>query len=115
MPITIQYKAWNIKVTGSEIPRNINDKIKLTVEFDIAGVLTDPATVTFMVREPDKTETSYVYGVAVGLLKESTGIYYMYVTFDAIDLWYFRAKCTGDVNGSEEARFKVASSNFDTP
>jgi hypothetical protein len=43
------------------------------------GVLTDPSSVTVVVRVPSGTETTYTFGVSPQLTKVSTGIFQLLI------------------------------------
>jgi hypothetical protein len=77
----------------------------------VAGVPTDPTTVTLVVKEPDGTLTTYTYPAT--LSKESTGRFYTDITLDAAGLWSYRLTGTGAVVAVEEgqlhARQRVAA------
>lgn len=54
------------------------DTRRLTVTFtNSSDANTDPTAVSFAMREPDGTVTSYVYTTDVELVKQATGIYYV--------------------------------------
>ena len=58
-----------------------------------SGVNTDPATLTFKVKNPAGDVTTYVYGTDVELVKSATGVYYveLYCTSGGIWCWQFAA------------------------
>ena len=56
----------------------VGDTRRLTATFtDISDAVIDPTTITFLMHEPDGTETSYVYGTDGENVKSSTGVYYV--------------------------------------
>lgn len=56
---------------------HIDDLRRLTAAFTVASVATDPSTLMFIMREPDGTETPYVYGTDAELVKDSTGNFHV--------------------------------------
>lgn len=56
---------------------DIGDMVKLQSTFTVSDVATDPTTITFTLREPNNTVTTYVYGTDSQLVKSGTGIYYV--------------------------------------
>lgn len=67
-----------MRVTPNHYP--IGEIPRLIVEFyDEGDVLADPSAVSFSVIEPDDdaTETVYIFGTDVELVKQAVGIYYV--------------------------------------
>lgn len=94
----------------------IGQKPTLRATFkDEDGALTDPTDVTFKVRQPDGTETSYT--TADGVTNDSVGVWSfpMPNPLDAEGRWYWRAVGTGAVVAADEDHFIVDGSAFDTP
>ncbi len=56
---------------------HIGDLRRLTAVFTVGGTDTDPSALTFTMREPDGTETSYLLGTDAELVKDSTGNYHV--------------------------------------
>ena len=57
---------------------DIGDLVRLTGTFrNAAGVLTDPTTVTCRIERPDETETVYLYGTDVEVVRDSAGIFHV--------------------------------------
>ena len=55
---------------------DIGDRRRLQATFKtVAGVLADPTTVTFNIREPDGTVTTKI-GTSGGLINPSVGVWY---------------------------------------
>lgn len=78
---------------------------------DTSGVVTDPATVTLRVQEPDGTTTTYQYGGSPALFKETTGRYYLDLLLDAEGLWSFRLVGAGtQVQTAAEGQLHVRKS-----
>lgn len=79
-------------------------------------VPTDPTTVTFYVRDPDGTITSYVYGTDPEITNPSVGVYIL--TLDAPNVagsWHYRCAGTGAVKAVIEGEFTVLPSSVLTP
>lgn len=57
------------------------------------GDLTDPATVTVVVRKPDSTTTTFTFGVDAALTKVSVGVYQILIPLDQTGT--FKWKWTG--------------------
>lgn len=87
---------------------DIGDYRRLIGTFtDIAGDAADPTTITFKMREPDGTETSYVYGVDGECVKSSTGVYYVDWSFDQAGRHVARWYGTGVLVASTEKEYYV--------
>lgn len=74
--------------------------------------LVDPTGVRFMVREPNDTVTTHVYGVDPELIKDGVGQYHDDVTLDDDGDWYYRWEGTGTHIGACENRMCVRKSVF---
>jgi hypothetical protein len=80
------------------------------------GDLEDPGTVKFLVRNPDRFEMTYTYGVSGFVTRIETGVF----TLEMPQLtiagdWYVRANGGGSVPQSFEAPLTVRPSLFTTP
>jgi len=73
-----------------------------------AGAAVDPTTVTFKTRQNQIT-TSYVYGTAPNVIKDSVGNYHADIDLSATGIWYIRAESTGTGQAAAEAQITVAS------
>lgn len=92
---------------------DVGDKIRLTETFtNLAGVVTDPTAVTFKMKLPNGTATTYVYGTDAQLVKLGTGIYYVDWTFTMADSHRYRFAGTGTVVASDEGTILVRRSFF---
>lgn len=90
----------------------IGTQVRLSATFAIAGVATDPTAVTFKIRVPAGTITTYVYGTDAQLVKSATGVYYVDHTTAAEGIHAWRMAGTGTVVAAEEQRFEVKDSRF---
>lgn len=86
--------------------------VRLTATFAVAGVNTDPTVVTFKIRVPSGTVTTYVYGVDAQLVKSATGVYYVDYTTTAAGDHAWRMAGTGAAIGAAEQLFTVAEGLF---
>lgn len=94
---------------------NIGDEITIKATFkNKVRDVSDPTTVTLIIRDPSGNEVSYTYSGGQ-LTRESTGVYYYNLQIDEDGNWYFRWKSTGNPMIATEYRIKVNRSYFDTP
>lgn len=84
-------------------------KVRCSVDFKVADVLTNPTTVTFKSKKPSGTITTLVYGADADLVRDATGQYYVDVVTDEKGEWNFRFEGTGTVTAVEEDAFTVTS------
>lgn len=84
-------------------------KVRISVAFTVSEVATDPTTVTAKIKDPSGNISSYVYGVAGELVKDSTGNYHVDVTTDENAEWHYRFEGTGTCVAVEEGSFRVRS------
>lgn len=90
----------------------IGTSVRLAATFEVADVATDPTAVTFKIRVPAGTITTYVYGVDAQLVKSATGAYYVDYTTAAEGVHVWRMQGTGTAVGAAEASFVVLESPF---
>lgn len=91
----------------------LGTQVRLSATFTVSGTATDPTAVTFKIREPDATVTTYVYGTDAELVKSSTGVYYVDYTTAAEGIHAWRMVGTGTVIAAEEQQFTVRDSRFE--
>lgn len=88
--------------------------VKLQATFKVAGVATDPTTVTLKVQNVDGTTSTYTYALGQ-VSKSATGVYYKNVTPGAVtsrtELVY-RWEGTGDAAGVAEDTIKITPSGI---
>jgi len=95
---------------------DIGDTLRLAVTFrNSASAVADPTTVTLKIREPNGTETDYVYGTDIEVSRDSAGAYRFDLMLDASGDWYVRWIGTGAVATATEERIRVARSQFSDP
>lgn len=85
-----------------------------------AGAFADPVTsVKFIVKDPNGTESVYVYGVDDEVVKDSTGNYHLDLLLTAHGEWFYRFLGTSPlgagVNTAAESWLKVRKSYFTQP
>lgn len=90
-------------------------EIRLTCNFQVDEVNTDPTTVTLKVKKPDATVLTFTYPADIS--KDSTGNYhYDYMPpliaddDEAIGKYQWRWDGTGAVKASDEGSFRVMAS-----
>ena len=76
---------------------------------DTDSNLIDPSAVYLFVKNPDDTETTWIYGVNAEVVKDSTGTYYSLLdTTDLVGLWVCEAYSTGTAQAhSKEWEFRT--------
>lgn len=91
-----------------------NDEVRLSAEFrNNSGVLADPSSVTFKIKLPDGTITSYVYGVDVSVVKDSVGLFHMdFNVSDDTGIFFYRVEGGGSLRAASESKFTVKVSQF---
>lgn len=62
---------------------------------DAAGGALDPTTVTFRMRSPTGTLTTYVYGINAELVRMATGLYRVDLSLSEPGRWSYRWLSTG--------------------
>ncbi len=95
----------------------VGNLVKVRATFkDELNVKQDPATVTVMVKQPDTTIVTYVYGTDPEVVRESQGVYYIEVdTTDEPGHWYFIWSSSGTYQAVGQTTFEVASAYFESP
>ena len=90
---------------------DINDRIRMSVVFSVAGVSTDPATITLKVQDPSGNEATYTHALAE-VTRSDTGDYFKDITIDEAGYWYYRWEGTGAVIAAAEAMLMIRESQF---
>ena len=91
---------------------DVGDLIRSSITFtDFNGAAADPTTVVFKYENPAGTVTSITYP-AVGITKDSTGVYHADVTITTAGSWWFRWNGTGAVIAATEEPVFVQASMF---
>lgn len=85
---------------------DIGDTRRLTATFtNLAGTETDPSTVTFKIKLPDGTVTTYVYGTDAELVRSGAGVYYVDYSITQAGRYSYRFEGTGTVATAENSEF----------
>ena len=79
---------------------------------NVLGEALDPTTVIFQFKDPTGSTTSYTYGAASQVVKDSTGNYHVDVDASAVGTWYYRFYSTGTGQAADEGKFIVEPSAF---
>lgn len=89
------------------------DKVRASVAFtSAAGAAVDPAAVTCRVKNPEGTDSTYVYGTNAELVRDSQGNYHLDIDANVEGLWTYRFEGTGTNQGAGEGEFTVRDSAF---
>ena len=90
----------------------LNQSVNLRVTIKVSGALADPTGLTFMLQDPDGTETSYIYGTNAQLEKDAVGKYHVQYTLNKYGIWTVRYEGTGAAPGATEYQVEVIPSKF---
>lgn len=78
--------------------------VRATAEiYNVAGTLTDPATISFIVENPNNVTTTYTYGVASEVVKQSTGIYTLDLHVTIEGKWFIAFTSTSPTDAREDS------------
>lgn len=101
-------------MTGT--PYQQGNPVDLQVTFEDGTTPFDPASVTFSIRNPDDSITSYVYGVDMNVTKLDVGVYLcaLGVPADA-GQYHYEAKGPTDAGPVVPGEFLVIPSSVDVP
>lgn len=89
----------------------VGSKPRLAADFKLSGVYTDPSAVTFKMRSPSGTVTTYSYAGGT-VTKLTTGQYYVDFEVTEQGEWWYRFEGTGTVTAAAEAFLVVKESHF---
>lgn len=84
-------------------------QVRLSCTFTIAGVATDPSSVTFRVLDPVGNTTVYT-GAQVA--RDGVGQYHVDVFLGSSGIWYYRVEGVGAVTVAAENQLNVKVSRF---
>lgn len=91
---------------------DIGDMVRLTVEFLVDEQNVDPSTLTFKLKSPDGTITTYVFGAGSDVVKDAVGHYHVdYLTVKSGTHTY-HWQGTGTAQSALEGAFFVQPSQF---
>lgn len=88
---------------------DIGDKARITLALTVDDVATDPSGLSFILRNPAGTLTTYVYGTDAQLEKTGTGAYRVDYSLTGVapGIYRYRWVATGTGQGAEEGWFEV--------
>lgn len=86
---------------------DIGDLARVTVDYARNGSAIDPTTVSLVVRAPDGTPSTYVYGTDVELVRVAQGSYRVDLDVEQAGIYRYRWTSTGTGKDSEESWFEV--------
>jgi hypothetical protein len=78
--------------------------------YNDGGTLADPGGLQLIVRAPSGTKTTYVFGTAAELVKDTVGRYHAYIIFTSPGLWRWRWEATAPHAGVDEGSQEVLKS-----
>jgi hypothetical protein len=90
---------------------DLGDAVKLSTVFSVAGVPTDPTTISLELKSPSKVVTTYTYA-ATALTKTGTGAYYKVLSatiLNAAGIWRYSWIGTGAAEGVDQGSINVQS------
>jgi hypothetical protein len=91
----------------------LGNLVRCTTTFrNTANAVADPTAITFKFKTPAGAITTYTYGVDQQLVKDSTGVYHVDLTANAVGTWNYRFAGTGTVVAATEGDFAVPASQF---
>lgn|GEM_PF-1105941 len=89
----------------------IGEVAKITVAIvNSAAVAADPSALRLKVKSPSGTLTTYVFGVAVELVKDSVGNYHANIVMSEAGAWAYRWEADAPNAGASEGRITVKKS-----
>lgn len=93
---------------------DLGDTRRLSANFKVATVDTDPTMLTFKMREPDGTVTTYVEGTNSELVKVSTGNFRVDWPIAKVGKHYYRWIGTGAAAEADTGEFEALPGNITT-
>lgn len=91
---------------------DVNDAERVTFTYrNTAGTLANPTATTATITTPAGVATTYTYGVDGQLVRDSTGVFHIDVTFNAAGTWTVEGYGTGAVAAASSQTFVVGVTN----
>lgn len=87
------------------------DTISFSVTFSVSSVDTDPTAVTFKIKNPNKSVTTYIYLTDAELTKTTTGQYKTTLVLNLAGEYSYRWEGTGAAPGVAEDTIKISRSD----
>lgn len=77
------------------------------------NVLIDPTSLNVKIKDPAAVITTYTYGIAVQVVRESLGVYYINIDTTAqTGTWYAKWTSTGTGQGVAQTNFTVIATEI---
>lgn len=89
-----------------------DNEVRLSVEFTLDGVDTDPSTVKCLYKDPSGAITTLVYGVDGVLVKDGAGKYHADIYANVAGYWFYRFEGSGSLVSAGEAEFRINESQI---
>lgn len=86
--------------------------VRISSEFTVSGVDSDPTVVKCMYKDPSNTITTLTYGVDQPLVKDGAGKYHVDISTTMPGTWWYRFEATGLVVAANEDEFVVLTSQI---
>lgn len=87
---------------------DVNDAERVTFTYhDSVGALANPTVTTATVTTPAGVSTTYTYGTDAALVRDSTGVFHIDVTFTTAGTWTVEGHGTGAVTAAATQTFVV--------
>lgn len=87
------------------------DSVEVRGQFDngdpVSPAPVDPLTVKFVLTDPDKVKTEFLYGVDPEIVRENVGLYMFYVLLSTDGYWRVRFAGEGPRASAEETSITV--------
>ncbi len=85
--------------------------VRISGTYTVAGVATDPTTVTFKVLAPGGTMSTYTYALAQ-ITKDGVGLYHKDISCSEEGIWHYTTIGTGAVEAVDEQYFEILPTVF---
>ncbi len=87
-----------------------DNQVRISVEFTLSGVDTDPSTVKCFYKNPSGIITTLTYGVDGTLIKDAPGKYHVDILASVAGGWFYRFEGSGTLIAASEDQFYVIPS-----
>jgi hypothetical protein len=94
---------------------DLNDTARLSVNFKVNGVLTNPTAITATVRKPSGTTTVYTTATSPAIVNDGTGLYHLDITADQARQWAYKFVGTGTAADTGPGVFYTRPDPTNTP
>lgn len=89
-----------------------DNQIRISIEFLVNGVDTDPSTIKCFYKDPNNVVTTLVYGVDGALVKDGVGKYHVDIYASLVGFWYYRFEGSGSLISANESTFYISQSQI---